>query len=127
MVTGYCVADVLSEPADFESDDGTAAFWITGHFDDGIAWVGRFSGQSPWEKHPADEFLYVVEGSVRVTLLIDEAPTDVELGPGSGFVVPGNIWHRQTANGTVIETGATPGVTEHSGLPDPRVTESSDA
>ncbi|MDX1554765.1 MAG: cupin domain-containing protein [Xanthomonadales bacterium] len=116
----------MSRQADFASDDGLASFWFTGPYEGGNTWVGRFSAESPWERHPGDEFLYVVEGSVRILLLIQEEPTELNLSEGCHFVVPKNTWHRQIARGTVVEIGATPGKTDHSDLADPRAPETSD-
>jgi mannose-6-phosphate isomerase-like protein (cupin superfamily) len=66
-------------------------------FDTGAITVGRFAAQSPWERHPdGDELLHILDGKIEVTLLTDNGPDHVTVGAGSIFVVPRNVWHRQT-------------------------------
>ena len=97
------------------TEDGTASFWRLAPFNQGMVWVGRWSGQSPWERHPdGDEFLYVVEGEVDVMVLTDERPVQTTVRAGSIFVVPRGRWHRALARAAVMQLGATPGRTEHS-------------
>jgi mannose-6-phosphate isomerase-like protein (cupin superfamily) len=68
----------------------------------------RFRGTSPWELHPnEDELLYVIEGQMEVTLLVDDGETTVTLKPGCLFVVPKGTWHRQFAKETVTSWGVT--------------------
>lgn len=46
------------------------------------------------EMHPdGDEVLYVLTGSVAVTLELDTVET-IEIGPGQGLVVPRGVWHK---------------------------------
>jgi quercetin dioxygenase-like cupin family protein len=84
--------------------------------------VVRFSGQTPWERHPeGDELLPVLAGETRVTLLRDDGPTDVTVRAGSIFVVPRGTWHRQVAGPETTLFFATPTeTTEHSWADDPR-------
>ena len=83
----------------------------------------QIKGVSPgWEMHPdTDEFFYIIEGTVEITLLQDEAKHYVAPA-GSSFVVPKGIWHRPGA-----PTGAkfiyfTPGQSLYSESDDPRNT-----
>jgi len=91
--------------------EATAAVRAIGTFDSCLLGVTRFSGLSPWELHPdADELLYVVEGAVEVTVLVDEGPIVTAVPAGSVFVVPRGRWHRQHAGehaGLLFATGAT--------------------
>ena len=97
------------------TEDGTASFWRLAPFNQGMVWVGRWSGQSPWERHPdGDEFLYVVEGEVDVMVLTDERPVQTTVRAGSIFVVPRGRWHRQLARAAVMQLGVTEGRIEHS-------------
>ena len=97
------------------AEDGTASFWRVASFNEGMVWVGRYSGQSPWERHPdADEFLYVVEGEVEVIVLTGERPVQTTVRAGSIFVVPRGRWHRALARAAVMQLGVTTGRTEHS-------------
>ena len=58
----------------------------------------RFSGETPWERHPDDELLHLLEGEVEVTLLpASGAPVRCTLRAGSLCVVPRGLWHRQRA------------------------------
>ena len=58
--------------------------------------VVRFSGRTPWERHPDDELLYVLQGVVDVTVLEEGGgKADATLRAGDVFVVPRTLWHRQ--------------------------------
>jgi mannose-6-phosphate isomerase-like protein (cupin superfamily) len=81
----------------------------------------RFSGLTPWERHPdADELLHVLEGAVDLTVLIEDGPRSVTLTAGSVFVVPRGLWHRQHAGTRTTLLFAT-GETDTSWADDPRV------
>ena len=68
----------------------------------------RFSGTSPWERHPFDdELLYTADGEAEITLLTDAGATTHRLRAGTLFVVPKGAWHRQHARGAVTIWGAT--------------------
>jgi mannose-6-phosphate isomerase-like protein (cupin superfamily) len=67
------------------------------HNDDSVG-LGRYSGQSPWERHTnGDELLYVVDGEVNVEALTDGAAFRGTLRAGSLFIVPKGVWHQLTA------------------------------
>lgn len=69
----------------------------------------RFSGLSPWERHPdGDELLHVIEGAVDLTVLTDDGPTEVTLDAGSVFVCPKGLWHRQRPRPSVTLLFGTP-------------------
>jgi mannose-6-phosphate isomerase-like protein (cupin superfamily) len=57
----------------------------------------NFSGQTPWERHPDDELLHILEGEVEVTILTPEKVNKITLQTGSVFVVPRGLWHKQFA------------------------------
>ena len=60
--------------------------------------VVRFSGRTPWERHPDDELIYVLEGVVDVTVLEEGGGSaEATLRAGDVFVVPRKLWHRQDA------------------------------
>ena len=73
--------------------------------------VSRFSGRTPWERHPGgDELVQAVEGEIEVTFMGESGPHSVVISPGMLVVVPRGMWHRQDAPGgaavlfaTVIE------------------------
>jgi mannose-6-phosphate isomerase-like protein (cupin superfamily) len=67
--------------------------------------LGRYTGQSPWERHRnGDELLYVMDGEVEITLLSEAGAEEREiLRSGSLFVVPRDRWHRlDTSDGVSI-------------------------
>jgi quercetin dioxygenase-like cupin family protein len=71
--------------------------------------VMRYSGLTPWERHPdGDELLHVIEGAVDVTVLTDEGPRQVGLDAGSVFVCPKGLWHRQLPRPSVTMLYGTP-------------------
>ncbi len=114
------LARTMKRTPDFADEQGLARFWMLGPCNGGMAWVGRFSGASPWERHPdGDEVLHVLEGEVQVVLLGESGTVRTRLQAGQVFIVPRNTWHQQEARGTVVQWGATPGRTEHSDRENP--------
>jgi quercetin dioxygenase-like cupin family protein len=108
------------EVATTEQDE--AAFPRLASFDSGAVYVGRFAGQSPWERHPgSDELLHILEGEVEITLLTDEGPVREVVPAGSIIVVPKGVWHRQVARPSVALLSVTPDDSEVSFAEDPRV------
>ncbi len=68
----------------------------------------RFSGTSPWERHPFDdELLVTTEGEAEITLLTESGPVTRRLTPGTLFVVPKGTWHRQHAARSATIWGVT--------------------
>ena len=84
--------------------------------------VMRYSGLTPWERHPdGDELLHPLEGEVDVTLLTDSGPTHVTVRAGSIFVCPRGLWHRQLPRPAVTMFFGTPTENEEvSWAEDPR-------
>jgi mannose-6-phosphate isomerase-like protein (cupin superfamily) len=77
---------------------------------------------SDWEIHrDTDEFLFVVQGSVTVEILTDDASTDIALAAGQFVVVPKGLWHRHRNVVDLVEMYFTPGQSEQSDAPDPRI------
>lgn len=75
--------------------EAMAAVRILGTFNQCTVGAIRFSGLTPWERHPDDELLQVLDGAVEVTVLLDDGPHVTTLSPGAVFVVPKGRWHRQ--------------------------------
>lgn len=80
------------------------------------------TGVTPgWEMHPdSDEFFYIIEGTIEITLLEDAGSKHYVAPAGTSFVVPQGIWHKPGA-----PTGAkfivfTPGQSLYSKSDDPR-------
>src|SRR6266446_1899836 len=84
--------------------------------------VMRYSGLTPWERHPdGDELLHPLEGEVDVTLLTDSGPTHVTVRAGSVFVCRRGLWHRQRPRPAVTMFFGTPTENEEvSWAEDPR-------
>jgi quercetin dioxygenase-like cupin family protein len=102
--------------------DADAAFGLLARLDRCDVHVGRFYGQSPWERHAnGDELLHVLEGEVDLTVLTDTGPVHRTLRAGSIFVCPRGLWHRQLARDGVTGIFATPKPTDVSFADDPRL------
>ena len=84
--------------------------------------VMRYSGLTPWERHPGgDELLHVLEGAIDVTVLTDHGPAQVSVDAGSVFVCPRGLWHRQLPRPSATVLFGTPTqTTEVSSADDPR-------
>jgi quercetin dioxygenase-like cupin family protein len=84
--------------------------------------VIRFSGLTPWERHPdGDELLHVLDGTIDVTVLTDDGPAEVTLDAGSVFVCPKGLWHRQRPRESATLLFSTPThTTEATFADDPR-------
>ncbi len=80
------------------------------------------SGVSPgWEMHPdTDEFFYVIEGCVEITLLEADGPVHHIAPAGCSFVVPRGIWHKPGAPDGAKFLYFTPGESLYSEADDPR-------
>ena len=89
--------ELVIGPATTE-EDAMASMRILRSLNGCMVGVSRFSGRTPWERHPDDELLYLLEGAVDVTVLEDGGGTaEATLRAGDVFVVPRNLWHRQDA------------------------------
>lgn len=84
-----------TETTDEEHD---ASMRVLGDFNASMAGLIRFSGETPWERHPEDELLFVLGGQADITLLPAGGPAVTEsLTKDSLFIVPRGVWHRQYA------------------------------
>jgi len=61
----------------------------------------RYSGQTPWERHGADELLLPLEGEVDLTVRTERGREYRTLRAGEVFVCPQGLWHRQFAKRAV--------------------------
>ncbi|MEM7413451.1 MAG: cupin domain-containing protein [Myxococcota bacterium] len=75
-----------------------------------------------WEMHPdTDEFFFVLEGMVEITLLEGDAPPQLYTAkPGTSFVVPRGVWHKPGAPSGAKFIHYTPGQSLESMSEDPR-------
>ena len=83
------------------------------------------AGVSPgWEMHPdTDEFFYIIEGTVEITLLEQDEPSHYIAPAGTSFIVPQGIWHKPGAPDGAKFVYFTPGKSLYSEKEDPRVDE----
>jgi quercetin dioxygenase-like cupin family protein len=78
-----------------EADAGAAMRVLT-LFNQCMVGMVSFSGETPWERHPDDEFLQVLEGEVFVTVLTNDGGVqETTLRAGSACVIPRGLWHKQ--------------------------------
>lgn len=84
--------------------DADAATRVFAGFNQCNLGLVSFSGLTPWERHPDDELLYVLEGEIDVTILPAKGDAQaLTLKPGNVFVVPKTLWHHQNApNGATV-------------------------
>jgi mannose-6-phosphate isomerase-like protein (cupin superfamily) len=86
--------------------EGDCAFGSLNQCTVGIA---RFSAHPLWERHPnGDELLHVIEGRLDLTVLAEDGPVEMTLGPGQVLVVPQGLWHSPRPQGSVTLLFATP-------------------
>lgn len=114
FMKSYSLNEVLQSPGGQPVDGNRAGkFWDMGSYEGGSTWVGKWQGESPWERHvQGDEFLHVLKGDVEVVVLTSSGKISKNVREGNIFVVPKNHWHKQIARSEVIVLGATPGVTD---------------
>jgi len=103
------------------ADEVRAAFATLAPFRDGSIFVGRFSGDTSWERHQkGDELVHVLDGAATLTIMTDAGPRSFALAAGMLIVVPQGHWHRFEAPGGVTVLSATPQPTDHTNAADPR-------
>lgn len=117
------VTDVLKMLADHP--EGT--FLEFSSFNDRSFGTCMVTGVSPgWEMHPdTDEFFYVIDGTVEITLLQSTGPEHHVAPAGSSFVVPRGIWHKPGAPEGAKFIYFTPGQSLYSESEDPRLDDDS--
>jgi mannose-6-phosphate isomerase-like protein (cupin superfamily) len=100
--------------ADTPESERKGAFARLSDYRDGGIFAAKFSGESPWERHPkGDEIVQIVEGQTTVHLMTDDGPQSIKLSAGMVVIVPQNTWHRFEAPEGVALVTATPQPTEH--------------
>jgi quercetin dioxygenase-like cupin family protein len=103
-------------------DDAGAAMKIVSAFNQCMVGLVSFSGQTPWERHPDDEFLQVLEGEVEITILGDDEIRTETLHAGSIFVIPHSLWHKQySQQGVKLLFLTSQAGNEESDLEEPRI------
>ncbi|MCP1243420.1 cupin domain-containing protein [Acetobacter lambici] len=97
QAAGLSVIDI-EKKTESVSKSGLQILFPFGKHDVGLL---RFKGSTPWEEHPNDEFLLVVEGQTTLTLRTGDKETSATAKKGDVLVVPGKTWHRQDAQDAV--------------------------
>lgn len=107
--------------ADTPAAEVKATFAALAPFRDGSVFLGRFSGDTAWERHAkGDELVQILEGAATLTIMTGDGPRTFELKAGMLIVVPQGHWHRFEAPHGVTVLSATPQPTEHTHAADPR-------
>jgi quercetin dioxygenase-like cupin family protein len=79
--------------ANTSADEVQAAFAVLAPFRDGSIFAGRFSGETPWERHQkGDELVQVLDGAATLTIMTDDGPRSFALTAGMFIVVPQGHW-----------------------------------
>ncbi|MEM1433858.1 MAG: cupin domain-containing protein [Pseudomonadota bacterium] len=104
------------------ADHPEGAFLEFSSFNDKHFGTCQVTGVSPgWEMHPdTDEFFFIIEGTVEITLLEDEQKHYIAPA-GSSFVVPRGVWHKPGAPEGAKFIYFTPGQSLYSESDDPRL------
>ncbi len=106
------------------AEEAAEAFATLAKFRDGGIFAGRFSGESPWERHAkGDELVHILSGETTLTILTQDGPRVLALKAGMLTVVPQGHWHRFQAPVEVTILTATPQPTDHSSAEDPRLSD----
>ena len=92
----------LEVTATTTGDEAMAAIRQLTNFNQCMVGVVHFAGLTPWERHPDDEFLHVIDGAVEVTILDKRGVATVStVTAGSICIVPAGCWHRQNPKPSV--------------------------
>jgi hypothetical protein len=71
--------------ANTSADEVQAAFAVLAPFRDGSIFAGRFSGETPWERHQkGDELVQVLDGAATLTIMTDDGLWSSRKGTGTG-------------------------------------------
>ncbi|GEP54067.1 hypothetical protein RSO01_12330 [Reyranella soli] len=88
---------------------------------DGLLLLGKSSGKGHWETHPADELVWVLEGSTVLDIVEEDGPRSYTIGAGMLVIVPPGIWHRfHSADGATTMSVVVPGENIDADVDDPR-------
>jgi mannose-6-phosphate isomerase-like protein (cupin superfamily) len=96
--------------------DGSAseAFAEVAPYRDGGVYVGYYSGNSEWERHPnGEEIVLALEGTTTVVLLKHSVEERVSLSEKDLVVVPAGVWHRFEGSERLKVLTVTPQPTDH--------------
>jgi mannose-6-phosphate isomerase-like protein (cupin superfamily) len=95
-----------------------------GPYRDGFLLLNKSAGKGHWETHPADELVYVLEGTLTVDLVEHDRMQSFTLGAGMMVVVPQGAWHRvHSVDGVTMFSATIPGDHIDLDVDDPRTVE----
>jgi len=78
--------------------EASASMHALGTFNQCTPGLVRFRGETPWERHPDSELLFVLDGWVDLTAYDADGVCETRrLVKGSLCVMPPALWHRQNA------------------------------
>ncbi|MEM9564249.1 MAG: cupin domain-containing protein [Actinomycetota bacterium] len=107
------LAPLRQRDLDAVDEELESSFAVLGEIGTGGVFVTSFAGKTPWERHPGDELVLVMEGQAELILFIEDREERASLSGGQLIIVPANTWHRfETAGVRVV--GVTPQPTETS-------------
>ncbi len=75
---------------------------------DGFLSVTKFAGKGHWETHPADELIYIVDGTATLEMVGEDGPRSFALSAGMLAVNPRGVWHRFSSTDGVALLAVTP-------------------
>jgi len=106
----------------FAARKGTAANLAS--YRDGLLLLTKFTGKGHWETHPADELVYVLEGSLTLDIVEKDRLQSYTVGAGMMAIVPVGAWHRvHSADGATVWSAPVPGDHIDLDVDDPRTVE----
>lgn len=92
-----------------------------GDFNGELLLLGKSAGTGHWETHPADELVWVLDGSAVLDVLLGDGPRSFALDAGMLAVVPPTVWHRfRSLNGKTTFSAVIPGKNIDVDADDPR-------
>jgi len=93
---------------------GGKAFAELSEYRDGGVYVGYYSGDSEWERHPkGDEIVMALEGSTTLVLRRSDLDERLTLSAREMVVVPANTWHRFEGSRELKVFAVTPQPSDH--------------
>ena len=96
------------------AEESADAFARLCAYRDGAIFVGRWAGNSEWERHSAgDEIVVVIGGETTITFLAEDDEESSQLRTGDLVVIPQGTWHRFDTPDEVKVLSVTPQPTDH--------------
>ena len=96
------------------AEESADAFARLCAYRDGAIFVGRWAGNSEWERHSVgDEIVMVIGGETTITFLVEDVEESSQLRTGDLVVIPQGTWHRFDTPDEVNVLSVTPQPTDH--------------